>query len=112
MLILFKNAMWFTFCRVGQNARKSSACRFSRARQAPRESQKAQDLPAEIGGQNQKPGNEIARSDSITQGAEEIAIADSTVRSENGISDIIDNKRHDHEAEEEKTGKERQLFGR
>jgi len=80
-------------------------------RQAPGEPQQSQDLPADVGRENQEPGNRIAISDFRRQYSEETAVAKAAVAAENGLPDEIDSNGHDNEANEQKTGQYGQLFG-
>jgi hypothetical protein len=71
---------------------------------SPGEYYQAQALAAKIWRQDQKPGDDIATSDLATQRSEEISITDAAIRAENRLSDVVDQDRHDCQAQKKQSG--------
>ena len=68
----------------------------------PSEGQQAQNLPAQIRRQHQKPGDVVAISDFCAQTTEEIAVAKAAIAAEYGFSDEIDDNWHNDQAKKQK----------
>jgi hypothetical protein len=102
MEFLLINVMQVTFCNIGKIPAEELRRCLGPAGSPPSEGQQAQNLPAQIRRQHQKPGDEVAISDFRAQRTEEIAVAKASIAAEYGFSDEIDNNRHDDQADKQK----------
>ena len=70
----------------------------------------SQALPAQVGGQYKKPGNDISLPNLAAQGAEEISIAYASVSAENRLPDGVDHDRQDNDPQKKQSGKQGDFF--
>ena len=69
----------------------------------PSERCQSQGLPSEVWGQDQEPRDVIPAANLATQGAVEIAIVNTTIDTKHGLSNVIYDDRHDHQAKKKKS---------
>ena len=106
--LLLENVMKITFCRIANNL----CGRVFSATRSPGENHQADDLPANIRRENQKPGDHIADANLPAERVVKIVVADTAVIPEHGFSDGINNKQHYNQAKKQESDEQGYLFGR
>lgn len=81
------------------------------ARFSPAKQHETYALPAEIGGEDKEPGDIIATSDFAAQVAVEVTVANTTVGTEDGLANLVNNHGHHHKANEQKACENCNFYG-
>ena len=64
----------------------------------------SEKLPTKIGRYNQKPGYPVSLPYFSAERSVKIGISDTAVLTEDGLSDVVDQQWHQHEADKQETG--------